>query len=349
MVNNINLKLSPGTKILVFSDVHLMLPISKELKIIEDSLVYRLNEFSKNEKAILLLNGDILELWAQKEHTAEQIIRGFKKLKVAIDDFVKSKNHEVFYVVGNHDEWVGLSSKNARVIENLWKAKVCKSMLISLGGRVFAVEHGHEFDIYNDSKSGNFAGGKNVVENVLPILDKYTPSVFGGISDIVERSLLPTYVLSNLLHRLIVPWSLILAILVSSFLTVYNSDLRYIAALVLSLLILWAMIIIFSFLSRYATDVFFGTGKSFYKKIDKFSSRNKFDVLVLGHTHQGGVKNREGYIYANSGCNDLVSFPQFSWLGLPKFTKSIQLSSLIISDSKNNYIKYNEDFVSLIK
>ena len=100
----IDLKITTNQKLLVVSDIHLQLPLTSELSIIQQSLVGRINDLATHKQAILVLNGDVLELWAQSDQSVEDIIDGYTDLRVAILNFNKKPGHHVIYTVGNHDD-----------------------------------------------------------------------------------------------------------------------------------------------------------------------------------------------------------------------------------------------------
>ena len=347
--DKINLDLKENTKALIVSDIHLQLPLTRELEMIQGSLVSRINELSKSRNAILILNGDILELWENKDQTVADILDGFSKLTQAINNFIKIKSHKVIYVVGNHDDIISRSSSEQKSLHKLWGAEICRTLDTSIGKDKIRIEHGHESDSYNATSNQQEPKGKKLVQNILPFLLKTMPSLFKGIGDVVNRSLLPSYVLSNLAYKTVAPICIPIVLIISMFLSIGLSDDRYWKAAVLVFVLLWAVFLITDVLLRFVASFALGGGSTYMKKVDKYQKEAKFETIIYGHTHQGLIEKRNKYTYANSGCNDVVAFPKIGWMGLVRFNRYVQLSNLSIDNSKKDYLKYHQEIVPLVE
>jgi len=347
--DKITLDLKSNTKALIVSDIHLQLPLSRELEMIQGSLVSRINELSKSRNAILILNGDILELWENKYQTVADILAGFSSLTFAINEFIKNKNHRVIYVVGNHDDIVSRSSSEQKSLHKLWGAEICRTLDTFIGKDKIRFEHGHESDSYNATLNQQEPKGKKLVQNTLPILLNTMPSLFSGIGDVVNRSLLPSYVLSNFAYRIVAPICMPVVLIVSIMLSVGLSDDRYWKAAIVVFILLWALFLITDVLLRFVASFALGGGSSYMRKVDKYQEDAKFDTIIYGHTHQGLIEKRNKYTYANSGCNDIVAFPRIGWMGLVRFNRYVQLSNLNIDNSKKKYLSYHQEIVPLVE
>ena len=347
--DKITLDLKSNTKVLIVSDIHLQLPLSRELEMIQGSLVSRINELSKSRNAILILNGDILELWENKYQTVADILAGFSSLTFAINEFIKNKNHKVIYVVGNHDDIVSRSSSEQKSLHKLWGAEICRTLDTFIGKDKIRFEHGHESDSYNATLNQQEPKGKKLVQNTLPILLNTMPSLFSGIGDVVNRSLLPSYVLSNFAYRIVAPICMPVVLIVSIMLSVGLSDDRYWKAAIVVFILLWALFLITDVLLRFVASFALGGGSSYMRKVDKYQEDAKFDTIIYGHTHQGLIEKRNKYTYANSGCNDIVAFPRIGWMGLVRFNRYVQLSNLNIDNSKKKYLSYHQEIVPLVE
>ena len=345
----INLDLSPTTKILIVSDVHLQLPITKELEMIQGSLINRIKELSKSRSAVLVLNGDILELWGNKDQSVADIIQGFSKLTAAIDSFAKSKSHKVIYTVGNHDDIVSKSKAEQKALIKFWKAEICRTIDFKIGKKDIRIEHGHESDSYNATSLHDEPRGKKLVQNTLPVLLGTMPSLFVGIGDVVNRSLLPSFVLSNLAYKIVAPICIPLVFIISLSISFYTGDGRYWQSAIVVTAFLWALFLITDVILRFIASFALGGGSKYMKKVDKYQKDEKFDTIIYGHTHQGLIEKRPGYTYANSGCNDIVAFPKIGWMGLIKFNRFLQLSNITIDLSKKDYLKYHQEIVPLVE
>ncbi len=345
----INLKISPSVAVLIVSDIHLQLPITNELSIIQRSLVGRIKELSKHQQAILVLNGDVLELWAQSDQSVEDIIGGFHELTEAILIFAQKPQHKVIFTIGNHDDILASSPTDRAVLQNLWKAQVCIILNLEIGRKIIRIEHGHEHDSYNKSIDSGTTSGKQLVQRTLPLLTKYIPTLITNIGDVVDRSLLISFVLSNLVYKILVPFALPIVIIWSGYLSISRSDYRYIASSLIVLAGLWVMILLADFVLRLLARYVLGGRPRYLRNINKYRKKHKFNILVCGHTHDGMVFKRPGYTYANSGCNDIIATASLGWLGLAKFARYIQMSEIIIDYSKKEPIKYNQQIITLVE
>lgn len=346
--NKTQLKLSNGTKVLIVSDIHLRLPITSQLGMIQNSLVSRISELSKHKQAVLVFNGDIFELWEQSSQTVEEIIGAFAELTKAVQEFA-GNNHQIIFTVGNHDDEVNNAPSNAAVLKKLWRAKVVNNLELDLQGKAILIEHGHEHDPYNRSGNEGATHGKTLVRNTLPKLINNMPTLFVGISDVVNRAYLPSFVLSRLAYGILAPIVFPLTLVFSLYFYFIGRDVRFVMAFAIVWLATWLLILVLDNLLRLIGKHTLGGGAKYLDELDKYHTKLKFDMLILGHTHDGGVWKRQGYTYANSGCNDTVAIPKLGWLGLHKFNRYVQMSDITIEPAKKQPINYQEQLVPLVK
>lgn len=342
------IKLTKDTKVLVVSDIHLSLPITNELAMIQASLVERISELSSHKTAILVFNGDIFELWEQSSQTVEEIISGFADLTKAIREF-SGPGHQVIFTVGNHDDAILQTQTNTEVIKKHWLAKVMTNLEFEMNSKLVLIEHGHEHDSYNKSGDESSTHGKTLVKSTLPKLIKHAPSLFVGIGDVVNRVYLPSYVLSRLIYGLVVPIVMPITLIFCIYFYMQNKDIRFITAFFVVWLIAWLIVLVADNILRMIAKLTFGGGSKYLGDLDSYQAKEGFDVLVLGHTHDGGVWKRQNYTYANSGCNDTIALPRLGWLGLHRFNRFVQMSDITIEPNKKQPINYHEHIATLVK
>ncbi len=345
----LEINITKSDRIMIVSDIHLRLPITSELVIIQNSLVSRIRELSSKKDAILVLNGDIFELWEQTDQTVSDIIAGFSGLTEAITSFARNKSHRVIYTVGNHDDLLLASANDRAIVHNQWQAELTSAIDFKIGRKTIRVEHGHEYDPYSQTAAVGEPKGKKLVQKTLPMLEQYLPSLFIGLGNGVDRALLAGYVIGNLGYKLVVPYVVPLVIMLSTFMAVLLQDTRYIYAQLIVLALGWVVLIMMDWMVRVIGGLTLGGGASYMSKVDKYHQSNNFTALVLGHTHHGKVTKRRGYIYANSGCNDTIAVARIGWLGLPKFNQYLQLSDIVLDYSQKEPIKYHEEIITLVK
>lgn len=349
MQDNVSIELSSETKALVVSDIHLRLPVTKDLGAIQRSLVNRITELTSHRLAILVLNGDIFELWEQTDQTVTDIINGFSELTEAIQKFSRGRGHKVLYVVGNHDELLSTSPTDRAVVEHHWMAEFCNQLDLNHKKKHIQIQHGHQYDPYNAPSSSGDSRGKKLVQGLIPTLQNNLPIIFNHIDDVTNRSLLGEYAIGNFLYKMFLPVIVPLTLLVSLVLSYYYKNPSVLAGAGFVLVVIVILIIVLGLVSRIVSGVALGGGKSFLNKLDKAHSIDKFNILILGHTHQGGIFKRPGYMYANSGCNDVIATYKAGWLVLPKFKRYLQMSGLTIDYSKKQAIEYHHQTIPLVE
>lgn len=341
--------LDKTTAVLIVSDIHLRLPVTRELGMIQNSLVDRIGKLSKNPKAMLVLNGDIFELWEQTDQTVADIIEGFNELTKAIQKFANKRGHSVQYVVGNHDEILATSPTDRAVVEHHWRAQVTNQLELSYGSKRILIQHGHQYDPYNMPSESHNSKGKRLVQNTMPLLQRHVPRLVSNIGDVTDRSLLGEFVIGNFLYKVFMPVAAPIALLLSFGLAIIYRNQMIIIATIAILSGLIVLMIIVGLLSRLVSGLALGGGNSYMRKLDKAQEGNKFNAIALGHTHQGGIFKRASYIYANSGCNDVIATHKTGWLVLPKFERHLQMSGLTIDYSKKPAIEYHQETIPLVE
>jgi UDP-2,3-diacylglucosamine pyrophosphatase LpxH len=349
MHNKIRITLNDVTRALVVSDIHLRLPVTRELGLIQKSLIARIKELSKSKQAILILNGDIFELWEQTDQTVADIIEGFKELTEAIQKFAAKRGHRVEYVVGNHDEQIAFNPADRSVVENHWHAEVGMEIELVYGKKTILIQHGHQYDPYNMSTEGEDSRGKRLVQNIMPVLQRCLPKLFNNIGDVTDRSLLAEYVISNFLYKIFTPIVLPIVLLGALVFSAYYKNVLIFTGMVMVCVSMIVLMIIAGFITRFFLGYLLGGGNSFLRKLDTEKQKRGFNVLILGHTHQGGRLKRQGYTYANSGCNDIIAMHRMGWLVLPKFERYLQMSGITIDYSKKPAIEYHHQTIPLVE
>jgi UDP-2,3-diacylglucosamine pyrophosphatase LpxH len=255
----------------------------------------------------------------------------------------------VIYTVGNHDDILTRSAADRAVVEKHWKAEICSTLDLKKGKKLIRIEHGHENDPYNKTSDTETPHGKKLVQKTLPILLRIMPTLFRNIGDVVNRSLLPSFVLGNLAYKVVFPYAFSLVAIISGCIAIYTGDRRYAVAAVLVLVSLWLIFIITDLILRIVAEHALGGGSKYMNRVDNYARNEKLNVLVYGHTHNGGVEKRKGYVYVNGGCNDVIAKPRIGWLGLYKFDRYIQMSNILIDENEKESIKYEQEIIPLVE
>ena len=346
--NKTQIKLHPDANVLIVSDIHLRLPITSELQLIQKSLVARIKQLATHKQALLILNGDIFELWEQSNQTVSDIATAFSDLTKAIADFA-GNGHQVIYIVGNHDEDAMRGQSSRAVLKKLWHAMSVVNLELIMKNKTVLIEHGHEHDSYNKSGNNGATHGKTLVKSTLPKLVKNMPTLFMGINDVINRAYLPSYVLSRLVYGIMLPIVFPLTLVFCVYFYLVGRDPRFALAFAIVWGATWLLILLIDNIVRLVAKHTLGVGSEYIKDLDRYQAKLGFNALILGHTHQGGVWKRSNYTYANSGCNDTVAIPRLGWLGLHKFDRYVQMSDITIDPNKKQPFIYHEQLVPLVK
>lgn len=116
-------------EIVIISDVHLGTYGCKAKEL--------LNYLNSIRPKILILNGDIIDIWQfKKSYFPKSHLKVVKKLIS-----FATKESEVFYITGNHDE----AFRNFTDFE-LGKLKLCNKHVLKLGNQKAWIFHGDVFD-----------------------------------------------------------------------------------------------------------------------------------------------------------------------------------------------------------
>ena len=119
-------------KTIIISDIHLGSSYSKAKEVAE---------FLKNNKSeTLILNGDIIDGWALKRGGKWNV----EHMKVIRKILKKSKKTKVFWIRGNHDDFlydfIPMSIGNIEIKENM--------DLVGINGKKYLILHGDIFDLF---------------------------------------------------------------------------------------------------------------------------------------------------------------------------------------------------------
>lgn len=357
------------TELLVISDIHLSAHSTKASRNVERVIGDRIKALSKLSSAIVVLNGDIFELWAGQKPSVNKALQGHPKLTKNLQEFSKGANHQVVMVVGNHDGKLGWSETEQQVLIKNFNAQICFSLSIKLSNKANAkrilFEHGHMLDSENafedprDPHDKPF--GQYIVQRALPMVQSTQGSLLTGLNHIAEPHKFAKFVASRLMYRevfnrlwwLIIPLAVTFALRVIIGYDVFTftgfsySEVQRIVlytelAVVVNVgVILFAIVIIVQrVLSRAKTVPGTGAGEGHNyearKKASNLIDQGKTIGFITGHTHKPAIVEIKDGFFANSGCGVEMIYASQAHFGLPNTYISLnQLSWLEISLTKN--------------
>lgn len=196
-----------GTRVMVLSDTHLRPVLTDASAWAAPELARRISAWDGD--GILILAGDILELWAIEPPDPAGSLGAHPEFVDAVRRFSGGQGRRAVYVVGNHDGRVGWDRDAARIIREEMGVELALAVELHGDGGTVRIEHGHQFDPANafaDPRSARDTPlGQHIVQEVLPTLSGAEQSPRGGWLDGVESladpRTFPAFVSSRIFYR----------------------------------------------------------------------------------------------------------------------------------------------------
>src|SRR5438094_950864 len=116
VTNELKLQLPANSWVSSASDIHLSGYHTEASVWAEAELAARFEARSDGPGAIVL-NGDIIELWAGSQPNVAGALGAHPKFTKAIKEFSAQPNHHVIFVVGNHDGRLGWGETDQKVLK----------------------------------------------------------------------------------------------------------------------------------------------------------------------------------------------------------------------------------------
>ena len=335
VLDSLKVSVTPRTKLLNVSDIHLAARQTLASRIVEDELSNKVESISAESPAVIVLNGDIFELWAGKEPSVDKALRAHSKLSKALHNFSKAKDHRVVFIVGNHDGSLAWDESAQSTLAAKFSADVCLSLEVAIstkkGTRSIYFEHGHMLDKENstdDPRDPNSKSlGQYIVQEIMPMIMQVQGDILKGLNHLQERDKYGKFAISKLFYKDLLARivKLVIAILSISLIevllatyinnslgydrTAFNGYLLSIVTIgVLNFIILvLVVIVLFKGLARRANSLPKTNSSENLNKISESKAREitkKSTVVgfITGHTHQAQLSKLEDGFYANSGC-----------------------------------------------
>lgn len=351
----LNVSISTPSSVLVASDIHLAARHTKASRNVERYLTERITELAQREEAIVVLNGDIFELWAGQEPTVEKALLAHNKLARAWQDFASQTNHRVVLVIGNHDGKLGWDKSSQKTLQQIG-IELCFRLELNIktlkNTKKIVFEHGHQLDPENafaDPRNPHDKPfGQYIVQKALPMVHASQGQLLADINYLSEPYRFPKFVASRVFYReilsrlwwLLVPVAIIFVarvligyeiLVTTGYTAAYIARvLLYVelAVLLTVLVIIAAMGLILSRVLRRARPIPGGA----HGKHHNAPARHKAQQLiedkqawgyVTGHTHRPELRHIENGFYANSGSGTEMVDAAKTRFGLPNTYMSL--------------------------
>jgi len=351
LVEKAIIKLATPSKVLVVSDIHLAASSSSASRNVELELTKRLLELTLQESAVVVLNGDIFELWAGKNPSPVKALRAHPGLTSALRNFSRKPNHQVVFVAGNHDGKLGWSEAEQAGLEREFSCQMCLSSELHIvtkkTTKKILFEHGHMLDpdnAFEDQRDPHDKPfGQYIVQVALPMVKQTQGQLFDGIEFLAEPHKFAKFVSSRVIYREIFSrlWWLLVPLVISlvirllfgygllsigkfSLLDVEKVMLYTELAVILNVVavLIAGYFILKKLLSRAKTMPQMGGGSDqngkARDKAQQICANGDYLGFVSGHTHRSEVSQLKPGFYANTGCGTEMVESAKTFLGLPK-------------------------------
>jgi UDP-2,3-diacylglucosamine pyrophosphatase LpxH len=368
--SKIRYSLQPNTWVLSCSDLHLATNRTGASEWVERELSRAIEEGGKNENAIVVLNGDIIEMWAGERPNVTKALAAHPHFSKALKDFAAVKTHKLYYVVGNHDAKLGWDKPNQKEITALG-AELCFNLELTTSDGSILFEHGHSFDIDNaisDPRDPHDTPlGQHIVQQALPLVKESQGKLFNGIDHLAEPHMFPKFVASRVMYREILnrSWWLLIPIIITLLgriiigLGVYQFSgfpaqkiteiliLTELAVFINIAFIVLVVILILQAILRRAKGLPGAGSGAHHNDAPRTRAKEEIEAgnlgVITGHTHRPEVTKIGQGFYANSGSGTKMLVAAKARFGLPKtYIAKNQLSWLELLYGKQLDVKlYN--------
>lgn len=366
--DQITLSVTLPASVLVISDIHLSGQATKASQNVEKVIGQRIAELTKLESAIIVLNGDIFELWAGKDPSVARALLAHPRLTKVLQEFGQKPHHEVVFTVGNHDGRLGWDSTQQQILINKFGAQICFSIQLviktSKQTKSILFEHGHMLDsdnAFTDPRDPNDKPfGQYLVQEALPMAQATQGSMLDGINHLAEPHKFAKFVASRLMYREIFNrlwWLFVPVVIVFGLQSLAGYGIFTYAGLPTNdvtriiiyteLIVLLNIVVILTAIGLIARKILAraktmpgghaGEGHNEAARVKAKAEINKSNTigLITGHTHRPVINDFGEGFFANSGCGVEMIYTTKAHLGLPNTYVSLnQLSWLELTLDK---------------
>ncbi len=220
--DTVTIEVQPGTTVVITSDLHFARTRTEASVWAEQEVSQALE--STQGPGVYIMAGDVFELWAGTNPTADEAMASHPRFAAAVKDFASGPDRHVVCLPGNHDGSLGWDAVAAEVPQRMGARMAFAVDLVlpgEQGGERVHIEHGHRWDpanaFQNPRDPVDTPLGEHIVKELLPdIATADAEGVLAGVESLEDPRTFPSFITSRVFYRRLVKetrWLLIPVIL----------------------------------------------------------------------------------------------------------------------------------------
>jgi len=356
--DTVTIEVRPGTTVLITSDLHFAKARTEASAWAEEEVARALE--AVDGPAVYVMAGDVFELWAGADPTAEAAMASHARYEAAVKDFASAPERRVICLPGNHDGSLGWDADAASVPQRMG-AQLAFAVDLELPGAQgpdrIHIEHGHRWDPANKFENPrdpvDTPLGEHIVKELLPDLaTRDAAGVLAGVESLEDPRTFPSFVTSRVFYRRITKetrWLLIPVILAIGVhygisladtplhLNLRARDFLVFDLAVVALAVVTALVLVLAGRHAWKGAAFTVTSKRGKNQNDNARAAAQqlvgagYRGMVSGHTHHPELSSLGTGFYANTGSGTKIVEAVDARFDLPHvFEAKLQLSYVLL-------------------
>ncbi|MBV9413132.1 MAG: metallophosphoesterase [Acidimicrobiia bacterium] len=205
--DTVTIEVQPGATVVITSDLHFAGTRTEASAWAEQEVCQALE--AVQGPGVYVMAGDVFELWAGTQPTADEAMASHPRFEAAVKDFASGPDRHVVCLPGNHDGSLGWDAVAAEVPQRMG-ARMAFAVDLVLPGeqgpeRVH-IEHGHRWDPANAFENPrdpvDTPLGQHIVQELLPDLAaRNAEGVLEGVESLEDPRTFPSFITSRVFYR----------------------------------------------------------------------------------------------------------------------------------------------------
>src|SRR4051812_29774289 len=205
--DTVTIEVRAGTTVLITSDLHFAKNRTEASAWAEEEVARALE--AVEGPGVYIMAGDVFELWAGTDPTADDAMASHPRFEAAVKDFASAPERHVICLPGNHDGSLGWDSVAAEVPQRMGARMAFAVDLVlpgAQGPERVHIEHGHRWDpanaFQNPRDPVDTPLGEHIVKELLPDLaNRDAAGVLAGVESLEDPRTFPSFVTSRVFYR----------------------------------------------------------------------------------------------------------------------------------------------------